>query len=90
MHGGLDGKGYQGSARQAGPGRIWHHRRTSRPAVTGDVRPELWMARSGRPLPARAAAAREGIAGVFRNLLIVRRIRDYTWCIFSMCNLISR
>ena len=41
-----------------GPGRTWHHRRTLRPAVTGDVRPELWMARDGRPLPARAAAAR--------------------------------
>ena len=27
---------------RCGPGRAWHHRRTLRPAVTGDVRPELW------------------------------------------------
>ncbi len=43
-----------------GAGRTWHHRRTLRPAVTGDVRSELWTARSGRPLPTRAVAAREG------------------------------
>ena len=43
---------------RCGPGRAWHHRRTSRPAVTGDVRPELWMARDGRPLPASEVAAR--------------------------------
>ena len=42
--GALGGQGEYGSFAGQGwyrPGRIWHHRRTSRPAVTGDVRPEL-------------------------------------------------
>ena len=33
------------------------------PAIAGEVRPELWMARSGRPLPTRAVAARRGKRG---------------------------
>ena len=35
---------------KSGPGRTWHHRRTSRPAVTGDLRPGALGLPAGVPV----------------------------------------
>ncbi len=39
-----------------GPGRTWHHRRTSRPAVTGDLRPRAMGLSDGVPVAGKSGS----------------------------------